>query len=470
MQPDDMARRRPPSDHGADVEYGALQCGSADESAFSDYEDADVRRSSIVDFSSVALYVPGLQTALALVVCCLTSILVSLASAVVSVSAVRTATLMALVGGLVVCRPIRIAYARGLDVMFDALRPAVVVYVLALIFEQLVHSCGLAHDGSITLRHWAYHAFTAAMAAAGFVQAWNPVAQTDYPFVVVALSLVAVACFTPPPLRAGEGPLCEAPAMAGAVERFFRALLFGCTYCTLAYASEPARHSVREIMLCAVRATTGSVWILCVHRFLVWAAVLQALLVLWSRLKAQPDRHVVMDSPIASVGPSRFDVHRAHPAVYVEDCRRRGDDSQQLSTLDRQCAEPYAEGYGEAYGDGYSIDAFAYGGADSSQEGMYGADDRSGRYGGVRFSSTQSDFVRVEELHGGAELAPPAREALRVTLGASRTSLRPAGSRGREETGGSAGACMVAPSVGGVRSAAEEQRRMELVARQLAEE
>jgi len=460
-----MARRRPPSDHGADVEYGALQNTSADESAFSDYDDVEVRRASIVDFSSVALYMPGLQTTLALVVCCLTSILVSLASAAVSVSAVRTATLTMLVGGLVVCKPIRIAYARGIDVMFDALRPAVVVYVLALVFEQLVHSCGLAHDGSVTLRHWAYHAFTVAMAAAGFVQAWNPIAQTDYPFVVVSLSLVAVACFTPPPLRAGEGPLCEAPAMAGAVERFFRALLFGCTYCTLAYASEPARHSVREIMLCAVRATTGSVWILCVHRFLVGTAVLQALLVLWSRLKAHPDRHLVVDSSTASVEPSRSDPHRTQPIAYADDVRGRGDDPHRFSTYDSPCMETYIDGGDlEVYG--------GYGTPEWSQECAYnGAADTPGRYAGVRLSMAP-EFSRVEELHPGTEPPPqaPAREALRVTLGATRPSLRPAGSRGRDEVGGGACGGVAGGSAGGGRSATDEQRRMEIVARQLAEE
>ena len=456
-----MARRRPPSDNGADVEYGSLQNTSADESTFSDYGESDTHRSSIVDFSSVALYMPGLQTTLALVVCCLTSILVSLASAAISVSAVRTATLTMLVGGLVVCKPIRIAYARGIDVMFDALRPAVVVYVLALIFEQLVHSCGLAHDGSLTLRHWAYHTFTIAMAAAGFVQAWNPIAQTDYPFVVVSLSLVAVACFTPPPLRAGEGPLCEAPAISGAVERFFRALLFGCTYCTLAYASEPTRHSVREIMLCAVRATTGSVWILCVHRFLVGAAVLQALLVTWSRLKAQPDSHVVMDSPIASTGAYRPELHRgSQPIAYVDDGRGRGNDPQRFSSFDHQGMETYA--------DGGEIDAFNYGASEWPQEAAYSATDQPGRYNGVRLS-TPPDFSHVEELHTAVDYPPPAREALRVTLGAStRPSLRPAGCRGREEGGGAAS--IVGPSACGVRNTIEDQRRMELVARQLAEE
>lgn len=466
-----MARRRPPSDTGADVEYGALQNTSADESAFSDYEDAEVRRLSIVDFSSVALYVPGLQTTLAIVVCCLTSILVSLASAAVSVSAVRTATLTMLVGGIVVCKPIRIAYARGVDVMFDALRPAVMIYVLALIFEQLVHSCGLAHDGSITLRHWAYHVFTVAMAAAGFVQAWTPLSQTDYPFVVVSLSLIAVACFTPPPLRAGEGPLCEAPAMAGAAERFFRALLFGCTYCTLAYASEPTRHSVREIMLCAVRATTGSVWILCVHWLLVGGAILQALLVLWSRLKAQPNRHAVEGSPTTKARSTRLDVHRTKPVAYADDGDRCGDNLHHLSTFEPYCGEGYADRYGDGCGDGHRTESLSHGVADQHQEDSYCAIDQVGRYNGVRLSPAPSDFLRVEELNAGAEPAPPPREALRVTLGAPRASLRPAGIRGWAETGGSTcgggDVCAGAPPIGGSRSVVDEQRRMELVARQL---
>ena len=445
MREDDMARRRPPYD--ADVEYGVVQTTSADESAFSDYDDAEVHRQSIVDFSSVALYVPGLQTVLALILCCLTSVLTSLASAAVSVSAVRTATLTALVGGLVVCKPIRIAYARGIDVMFDALRPAVAVYVLALIFEQLVHSCGLAHDGSTTLRHWVYHAFSSAMAAAGFVQAWNPVAQTDYPFIVVAISLVAVACFTPPPLRAGEGPLCEAPAMAVAAERFIRALLFGCTYCALAYASEPTHNSVREIMLCVVRATAGSVWVLCIHRFLVVGAVVQALIAVWARLKTRPKQRNA-----DSLGNSlHSDPQHTQRPPYTKDDRQRRHN--------HRCFAPFDLQHEEAYAVKPNVGAHEW-----PLEGIYGGTETVvGRCGDERLLAPMAnEFARVGELSSNSGGPEPVRDSLRVTLGTTRPSLRPARDRG-DANGAYAG------SVAGW-TATEERRRMELVARQLVEE
>jgi hypothetical protein len=253
------------------------------EEAFSDYS-ADVEPPHLIDFGSVALYVPGLQTTIALGLCCLTAVLTSIASAQFTVSAVRTATLASLVGFVCVWRPIRIAHARGIDVMFDALRPAVGFYMMALILEQLVHSCGPTTDGGLSLRHGVYHASTLLMTAAGFAQAWRPKAQTDYPFVVVALALVTISFFTPPP-HAGEGPLCEPPPMVDAIERVFRALLFGCAYCALAYAAEPTRHTVLEVGLCAIRAAAGSSWILCIHRYAMWLALAQATLVLWARVQ-----------------------------------------------------------------------------------------------------------------------------------------------------------------------------------------
>jgi len=246
-----------------------------------------------VDFGSVALYIAGMQTTLAIVLCCLTSVLASFISVVVSVSAVRTATLSALVGMLFVVRPLRIAHVRGLDVMFDALRPAIGVYVLAIVLEQLMHSCthvpsavDLLDGAGGDVRHALYHVLTAAMALSGFLQGWTPRAHSDYPHVAVGVSLVCIASFAPPPVRPGEGPLCEPPSTPVAVERIFRALLFGLAYCALAYASEPRRHSVREVILCAVRATSGSVWILCVHKYVMWLAVPQLMLVTWSRVRS----------------------------------------------------------------------------------------------------------------------------------------------------------------------------------------
>ena len=272
---DDMSRRR----FHRTAEYGAIEDGLSDE------QSADGEGSGLVDFSSVALYVPGLQVTLALCLCCTATVAVSMASTVVAVSGVRTATVAALVATGVLWKPCYVSYARGVDIMFDALRPALVVYMMGLVIEQLVHSCGMPHTTAVvSVRSWIFYACASAMTCAGFVQARNPKRQTDYPFLVVSAALVVAAIFTPPP-RPGEGPLCEPPTIVGAVERVFRALLFAISYCSVAYASEPTKHNVRAILLCAMRATTGSVWVLCVHRYLMGLAVLQSAVVTWARLR-----------------------------------------------------------------------------------------------------------------------------------------------------------------------------------------
>ena len=258
-----------------------------------EYEEEDEESLAPIDFGSVALYLPGLQTTLAIVVCCATTIVTSLASVALAVSAVRTATISAVVGAAVVWRPCRLARARGIDMMSDTLRPAVAVYMLALVFEQLVHSCGPVHVGEgLTARHWVYHASTVVMAVGGFWQVLTPRSRTDYPFVLIVVSLVVVSIFTPPP-RMGEGPLCEPPAIAGAVERLFRAFLFGTTYCALAYGAAPAHHSVREVALSSVRATAGSIWILSIHRYLMWLAIAQTFIVMWARLRETSSKTII---------------------------------------------------------------------------------------------------------------------------------------------------------------------------------
>lgn len=289
---DDMHRRRPIRSEPLRSDDGILSDGSIDGEAH-----------GIVDFNQAALYMPGLQVLCALLGCCLASILTAVASAAVgTVSAVRTATAAVLVGIAIIWRPIRVSsYVLGVDVMFDALRPCIFVYVGALILEQLVHSCGAPPAAATSgLRYGFFQALVLAMAAAGFVQAHRPRRQTDYPFVVVASALLFIAFFTPPTRMTGtgDGPLCEPPTTGRAVERIFRALLFGTTYCALAYASEPARHTVEEVGLCAMRAIVGTVWILCIHRYLLFVAAIQTFVVLWARMRDEKQRHSPVFAPL----------------------------------------------------------------------------------------------------------------------------------------------------------------------------
>ena len=278
----------------------------------------DAEPHGVVDFNQAALYMPGLQVLCALLCCCLASILTAVASAAIgTVSAVRTSTVALLVGTAFVWRPVRVSsYVVGVDVMFDALRPCIFVYVGALVLEQLAHSCGAANVvAAPTLRYGIFQLLVLVMAGAGFVQAHHPRRQTDYPFVAVAGALFVIAFFAPPTRTgwSGEGPLCEPPPTARAIERIFRALLFGVTYCALAYASEPARHTVEEVGLCAMRAIVGTVWILCVHRYFLFVAGIQAFVVLWARMRDDKRRHSpALFSPLDTSDP-------APPATMVQE-------------------------------------------------------------------------------------------------------------------------------------------------------
>jgi hypothetical protein len=292
-----MHRRRAPFEQSGSSYALRSDDGARSEGSFDDEVYGNTVTGGVVDFSHAALYMPALQIVGALGACAITTLVVNSFSATIGhVSAVRTATLTAFVGACCIWRPVRVStYAIGVDVMFDSLRPCVVVYITALVVEQLVHTCianaSVSADADAealltneTVRGIFFQALSLIMCASGFAQAYQPRVQTDYPFVVVASSLVIVAMWAPPS-KPGQGPLCAPLSMARSFEHVLRALLFGLTYCALAYSAEPMRRSVSEIVLCAMRAFVGSVWILCVYRYALALAVAELVLVLWSRTR-----------------------------------------------------------------------------------------------------------------------------------------------------------------------------------------
>ena len=239
-----------------------------------------------IDFTSAALYVPGIQVVLALTVCCATMLVVCTVLPQSSMSAVRTATLSGIVGMTLVARPVRVLDCYGMDLVFDTIRPAVVAYLIAIIGEQLVHGCGMQTEDvkGTPLKRMLYHACIGVALLAGFARAYQPTSQHDHPFLVSTLALVTIALVPPNP-HADHGPLCGVGGAWDAAERLARAALFGTSFCTLAYASEPARHSVSEICLASARATAGSAWILGVHSIGLSLAPIQVALIVVRRLR-----------------------------------------------------------------------------------------------------------------------------------------------------------------------------------------
>lgn len=239
---------------------------------------------SIVDFKNASLYIVGLQVLVSLLACATTSILACWLLPPQAVSAVRTVTLTSIVGILCIRKPLRLGNVHGLQLVFNALRPSVGVYILCLILEQLVHGC--ANDPTVTpnWRRVVFQAAIIAMLTSGFMRARAPLAMTDVPFLITALSMLVVAML-PPPAVAMAGPLCEPVSLFGAAERMVRALCFACVYIVFVYCSAPPTAASSDIMVCLCRASAASVWTLGAALPLLTFSLPQCAVAIWARLK-----------------------------------------------------------------------------------------------------------------------------------------------------------------------------------------
>lgn len=280
-----------------------------------------------VEYHNVTLYLAGIQTVFAVVVGACASVLTCWAIPIRSVSAVRTLSITAICSLMLVRKPLRVGRVRGVGMIFNALRPAVVIYLLALIIEQLLHTCNgtrihtspstplnaehdahdIAHNDGIgvgvrvgdedpflgmapeqhhTLRRIVYHIVTAALIVSAFARARAPRSESDLPFALSAFCLIIVALL-PPPTMAEGGSLCEPAGLFEAGERCLRAFLFSAVYTSLIYAAAPSRNVSNELFICVLRATAASVWVLCASTWTLPLAPLQIAIVLFSRLGEQ---------------------------------------------------------------------------------------------------------------------------------------------------------------------------------------
>ena len=240
-----------------------------------------------IDFDSIGLYLAGLQVVFAIVCCGSASVLCCWLMPAGAVSAVRTLAITATLGMLLVRTPLRIGKTRGVVTVFNALRPSIAIYILALVLEQLVHTC-VARDeadgeGHGYLRRAVYHGISALLIVSGFIRAKNPRSESDLPFLLTMICLLVIAVL-PPPAMARSGPLCEPTSLLGAGERVLRALLFACVYVVLVYSAAPNRNISNELFICVARATAASIWVLGASAWALPLAPVQVATALFTRL------------------------------------------------------------------------------------------------------------------------------------------------------------------------------------------
>jgi hypothetical protein len=244
-----------------------------------------------IDFGNVGLYLAGFQVCFAVVCCGCVSVLCCWLLSPDSISAVRTLAITAMTGMILVRSPLRVGRVKGVATIFNALRPSVAVYVLALIVEQLVHTCVFSENDSAhksTIRRAMYHIVSVFLVISGLIRAKNPRSESDLPFLVAFVCLLATALL-PPPAISQRGPLCEPTDLLGAGERVLRALLFSAVYVVLVYAAAPSQNVTNELFICVARATAASVWVLTATSWALPIAPLQAAIALFSRLNERTD-------------------------------------------------------------------------------------------------------------------------------------------------------------------------------------
>ena len=192
----------------------------------------------------------------AVVCAAITSVLACWLLPIGFVSSVRTLVLCVGVAAPLVRRPIRIGRARGVTTVFNALRPAVALYLVALVLEQLVHTCfGEKREAEMpsTLRALLQHSVSALLIVSGLLRARRPRSESDLPFLLSVVCVVTAALLPPPP-TASAGPLCEPTTLLGAGERLLRALLFAVVHAVLVYAGAPSANATHELFICVARS------------------------------------------------------------------------------------------------------------------------------------------------------------------------------------------------------------------------
>jgi len=168
------------------------------------------------------------------------------------------------------------------------------------------------------------------MLLSGFLRARRPLAQTDLPFLIAVVALLVISML-PPPAVVLSGPLCSSPTLSSAAERIVRSFVFSLLYSVFVYAAAPPVQSSSEVLICVMRASAASIWVLAAHSYLLPFAIIQGSIAIYTRIFGQEyaiddeeEAPLIMTQPVDySQQPETFELearhgHELHDAGLVE--------------------------------------------------------------------------------------------------------------------------------------------------------
>ena len=238
-----------------------------------------------VDFESIGIYVVGAQSILATMLCAFLSVALGWLQHGNRSPALRTLTVIWLVGVAATYRPLRITKSRGIDHVFKASRPGVFLFMGSLVIEQIASSCDAGSAAVLIsqVERAVSLTVTIALLSAGLLQSWWPLGDGDVvPSVVVALSVLVLAMW---PLSAplAAAPFCLSFSIHEAGARLARGVVFAVVYTVHAYACLPVNLDNHDLVVVPVRASVASVWVLLTPLPTLLLSVVQLSVVVWRR-------------------------------------------------------------------------------------------------------------------------------------------------------------------------------------------
>jgi len=248
---------------------------------------AEASEEPAIDFANASLYLTGIQVIFATVCCACVSVLAVWLVPAANVAAVRTLVLCTMTGVLLMRTPLRVGRARGVNVVFTTLQPAVALYLLSLTVDQLLHTCTAELGYAPSWRRVIFHACMLLMLVSGLMRARAPMEETDLPFLL-SMGALAVIALAPPPAVAFVGPLCQSVSLWEAADRVLRAFVFSALYSIHVYASTPSSTvAASETLIIVTRSSAAVLWVMGAHPVLLVGAVAQGAMVILARLRIE---------------------------------------------------------------------------------------------------------------------------------------------------------------------------------------
>lgn len=245
-----------------------------------------------IQYENISLYIPMVQLIGALSLASVTNMCVQILLPYRGKD-IRSISFSMLLCVVAMYRPMVCGPAKGIGMMFAALRPACAVWLCAVAVSHLQSECGqctpyaasvpLLSKQHVDVSWFVFYACTAVAACAGMAASVKGLVPPSYSCLmcfIVCASLLVSSVY-PPSSTYG----CSAPDIFNAAEFVVRTLLYGACYSCLIYTTPPRSMALHDLQQSVTYATCLTVWIHMAPVYMLVFAPMQCAILIFSSLR-----------------------------------------------------------------------------------------------------------------------------------------------------------------------------------------